>query len=334
MHNGGTMKTPASELSRLYKKKGFTLQSLAEDLGKGLNAVHRCVRGEARIPGDDAAQLSKLLFDSTKERSRFRRLCEEEYKRAGRENIAIRERKKRLTSASKEFHAHVELYSEPRIPEDAQYLLYFGKSKRPVGEKHKDLDFKYIYEPPSISVDILERRVPEDKCVMTIYSDMGLVFLEGHTCTYNKGMRDEIRGVLGTQGTLHDWNETIVPYKQFCNSRHLDPFVLLDLAREAVKQSDLLNPYTYTNKGALIVQRNDLDSINYFLDWDIGISESLKKGKKKSDILKEHNQRSSYASALVKAILKRPEDILPSRKKLLKIIDSVEEGLNREIFPK
>lgn len=295
------------QLIEQKRKETSSLGQLEEATGKDRSSIRRYERDEVPPPLIVAEKMAATFYKTARERELFLKRCREALKIDNKEAKASRKRKKELTAAARKYTCEIRL--SPLISRASLTMYMRDGETMQVSptflDKKADQKIKYEH----IDVEILICKIKGNEPIMRIRLGKPLQRLKWHK--------------EGRSGYLTDEPLDLKKYLMFCNRLipKVGPCALLDLAKEAVEQSDILNPETYQREKGVWVSDEHLEGFLGSMEFTRQV---IKKAKAKKEI--EANitfwQALDSAIALVKYHRSRVKELGKYRSKLLRQIES------------
>lgn len=295
------------QLIEHQRKKTSSLGQLEEATGKDRSSIRRYERDEVPPPLAVAEKMAVKFYKTAREREIFLKRCREALKIDNREAKASRKRKKELTAAARKYTCEIRL--SPLISSASVTVQIPGGGTMQVSpvffDKKADQKIKY----KQIDIEVLICRIKGNEPIIRIRLRKPLQKLTWHK--------------EGRFGYLTDEPLDLKNYLMLCNrlKPKVGPCALLDLARKAVEQSDILNPETYRQEKGMWVSDKHLEGFLGAMEFTRHV---IKKSKSKNEIESNSTlwQALDSAIALVKYHKSRVKELGKYRSKLLYQIES------------
>jgi hypothetical protein len=226
-------------------------------IGKNYTTIGRYISGAVPIPTAVADAIANKIFKNPSAKKDFLRRCRDEYADRTQAARSERERKRLRGKIAKSFYCEVRfdtfnLLETMGFPKTADFSNDFLKPD----EEELDPDrFAHAYSPGDLyhfggAVSVFEREDPVDIKILTIYQ--GWIFFhplrrdQWPKMTKESLANERIMGFGSAE-------ETILRYKQFCIQKKISKHGILDLAKEAIENSDLMKSINYRDGMRVLV---------------------------------------------------------------------------------
>ena len=310
-----SMKNAAFMIKKALERKGISGRELARrmkiEIGMSQKTVHRRITGEITMEEDEARAFASILFDTRKERERFRRQCALEREKRRAQRASKKTRQGNFISAMNRFRVRPGVSIGVQLTDESKAAF---EKRQKEGDPDPLGDAEYKHGGRMLWVEIREK-IPnkeKDEPFAVIYADRFILW----------DKQDNKKTFLLEWPATECTDENMGKYMKFCRQHSVGYFALFDLALDKIAESDVFDEFVYEREKMIPIQKNRLEITKQIIEGGIrwmeenegirgGESEGEREDKKRK-VLRDHK----YLIAELDLFLNSLKDIREARQEL------------------